>query len=126
MFIGLKRPDATIYHNHSGSARSYFIGESGEEYQVPKKITIPDVVMVNNNTKCIQICEGKIYKDYLLGIKQLDNLTKLIEYITQYYKDYTIERGLCLYLPSITVAKTMQTKYKIFFALDSSGMFTHD
>ncbi len=114
----------TIYHNHSSSARSYFIDiNTNTEYQVPKNITIPDVVMLNQEDKCIQICEGKILKDYLLGIKQLDNLTDFIEYITQYYKDYKIEKGLCLYVPELNVIETIQEKikYKIFYGIDSNG-----
>jgi hypothetical protein len=115
----------TIYHNHSSSARSYFTDQNNEEHQVPKDITIPDIVMVNKKEKRIIICEGKIEKDYMMGVRQLDNQTKFIEYVEKYYKYYTIERGLCLYVKNLTVIESIQEKipYTILFALDSSGTF---
>lgn len=114
----------TIYHNHSSSARSYFIDTKGKEHQVPKDITIPDVVMLNKETKSIQICEGKISKDYMLGVKQLDNLNKFINYLEKHYKDYDVQRGLCLYVKTVQELESIKKKnvYPIFFALDSLGV----
>lgn len=113
----------TVYHNHSSSARSYFADEQGVEHQVRKDVTIPDVVMVNKQQKLIQICEGKIMKDCLLGVKQLENLAKFMEYTQNHYKGYEIERGLCLYVNQLSDIETLKNKlsYKIFFALDSTG-----
>ena len=117
----------TIYHNHSSSARSYFTDEEGNEHQVPKDVTIPDVVCLNREKKLIQICEGKILKDCLLGVKQLDNLTKFIAYMNTHYtrEDYHIERGLCIYAENLADIKGLLLSYPIFFALDSKGSIMH-
>jgi hypothetical protein len=112
----------TIYHNHSSSARSNFVDEDGTEHQVPKDVTIPDVVVGNKERKVIQICEGKIFKDRLMGVKQLDELTDFIKYTNDHYKGYTIERGLCLYAERLSQVHSLSTlTYPIFFALDSAG-----
>ena len=113
----------TVYHNHSSSARSYFMDQQGKELQVPKDTTIPDVVMVHKETKQIQVCEGKILKDCFLGVKQLDNLTKFLKYVETHYKGYTVERGLCLYGNTLGEIESVkkQLSYPIFFALDSNG-----
>jgi hypothetical protein len=114
---------ATIYHNHSSSARSYFIDSQGNEHQVPKNFTIPDVVMVNKEKRCIQVCEGKILKDYLLGIKQLDNLTNFLKYLETHYMGYTVQRGLCLYGNTSKEIESVKKElsYPVFFAMDSTG-----
>jgi len=112
----------TIYHNHSSSARSNFVDEDGTEHQVPKDVTIPDVVVGNKERKVIQICEGKVFKDRLMGVKQLDELSDFIKYTNDHYKGYTIERGLCLYAERLSQVHSLSAlTYPIFFALDSAG-----
>jgi len=113
----------TVYHNHSSSARSYFTDIEGNNHQVPKDMTIPDVVVINKEKKQIEICEGKILKDCFLGVKQLDNLTKFQNYVETYYKEYTIKRGLCLYVNHLREIESIKNKlsYPILFALDSTG-----
>lgn len=63
----------------------------------------------------------------MLGVEQLDNLSKFIEYVTSYYPDYKIEKGLCLYVPAISNVLELQEKinYKIWFALDSLGNYSY-
>ena len=114
----------TAFHNHSSSAKSYFTDQDGKEHQVPKDITIPDVVMVNKEKKNIQVCEGKIIKDWELGITQLDNLKMFIAYLERHYKGYTVECGLCLYGNTNREIEAVKEKssYPIFFALDATGM----
>ena len=112
----------TIYHNHSSSARSYFTDQHGKEHQVPKDVTIPDVVMVHYETKRIQVCEGKIMKDRLLGVKQLGNLTKFLDYLKLHYDGYAVELGLCLYGNSVKEISSVELCYPVFFGLDSKGM----
>jgi len=115
----------TAYHNHSSSARSDFIDECGNHHHVPKKITLPDVVLVDKKSKHIIICEGKIVKDCLLGVKQLDNLISFQTYVESHYKGYTLELGLCLYGNSITEIELAKRKvsYPVFFSLDSEGNY---
>ena len=113
----------TVYHNHSSSARSYFMDSHGKEHQVPKDLTIPDVVMVNKEKRCIQVCEGKILKDYILGIKQLENLTNFLKYLKTHYMGYSVELGLCLYGNTFREIESIKKKlsYPVFFAMDSTG-----
>lgn len=117
----------TIYHNHSSSARSHFIDTTGKSHQVPKDATIPDVVVVHEGLKRVQICEGKIFKDCRKGVAQLDNLTKFIEYLESHYEGYVIERGLCVYGRTLTEVKSVENEfaYPVFFALDSTGSMLH-
>jgi hypothetical protein len=118
-----KKGWTTIYHNHSSSARSYFMDSKGKEHQVPKDVTIPDVVMVNEKERVIQVCEGKILKDCFLGVKQLDNLTKFIHYLESHYVGYDVQRGLCLYGNTFREIESVkkQLSYPVFFAMDSTG-----
>lgn len=113
----------TVFHNHSSSARSYFMDSQGKEHQVPKDFTIPDVVMVNKEKRCIQVCEGKILKDCFLGVKQLENLANFLKYLETHYIGYTVERGLCLYGDTFREIESVkkQLSYPIFFAMDSTG-----
>lgn len=113
----------TIYHNHSSSARSYFMDPNGKEHQVPKDLTIPDVVMANPKKRCIQVCEGKILKDCFLGVKQLENLTGFLKYLQTHYMGYTVERGLCLYGDTFEGIESVKKHlpYPVFFAMDSTG-----
>ena len=117
----------TIYHNHSSSARSYFTDSEGNEHQVPKNFTLPDVVMVNKETLCVQVCEGKILKDCFLGVKQLENLTNFLTYLETHYLGYTIQCGLCLYGNSFREIESVkkQLSYPVFFAMDSTGTLYH-
>jgi len=114
-----------IYHNHSSSARSFFLDPAGASFAVPKTITIPDLVYVNTELKKLYICEGKIEKCLALGTKQLDEQGPFMEYAQKYYPHYTIERGLCLYASSLEKVPTLQaaTKYPIWFVLDASGRY---
>ena len=116
----------TIYHNHSSSARSHFTDNQLVDRQVPKDVTIPDVVLINDERRIIRICEGKIKKDVVMGVNQLNNLTKFIEYTLGYYPNYMIERGLCVYLPRLSEMNDVQTiaaPYPVWFALDSTGNY---
>lgn len=111
----------TVFHNHSSSAKSYFIGEKGTEEAVPK-ITIPDVVMVNKEERYIHICEGKIWKDRLKGVEQLDHLSDFKHYTQERYPGYTIILGLCLYVRSLSeIDAKKKLKYPVLFAMDSEG-----
>ena len=114
-----------IYHNHSSSARSFFEDLAGVPHAVPKTVTIPDLVFVNTATKRFFICEGKVKKDIGLGVKQLDAQTAFMEFAKRHYPDFGMERGLCLFIPSLDELDTLQTKssYPIWFALDNEGTF---
>ena len=114
-----------IYHNHSSSARSFFLDSTGKPSAVPKSVTIPDLVFIDEAQKRVYICEGKIKKDILKGVAQLDNLGKFIEYVLKHYPGYAVQRGLCLYLPKLADMATLQpsVKYPIWFALDATGTY---
>ncbi len=116
-----------IYHNHSSSARSFFLDSLGTPLAVPKTITIPDLVFLDRGRKRLFICEGKIKKDLGKGVQQLNNQTAFMEFTKKYYPEFAVERGLCLYVPSLTEIAELQSEspYPIWFALDSEGNFVH-
>jgi uncharacterized membrane protein len=111
----------TLFHNHSSSARSSFLLPTGAVCQVPKTCSIPDIVLKNSTKKTIYICEGKIYKDILKGVAQLDELSAFEKFLSGHYKDFTIEKGLCVYLPK--GKKAPATKYPIWFTLNEDGSY---
>jgi hypothetical protein len=117
---------SVLYHNHSSSARSYFVDSKQKNYAVPKDVTIPDLVLADHTNQKMYICEGKIKKDILMGVRQLDNLTKFIEYVQPLYPSYTIEKGLCVYVPKLDDLTAIQPtiSYPIWFGLDSQGNYT--
>jgi hypothetical protein len=112
----------TVFHNHSSSARSYFMDQDGKEHQIPKNITIPDVVMVHKEKKTIQVCEGKVLKKCFLGVEQLNNLTNFRTYLQTHYKGYAVELGLCLYGNTLDEIESIKPlSYPVFFSMDSTG-----
>jgi len=118
---------SVLYHNHSSSARSYFVDSEQKNHAIPKDVTIPDLVLADHTTKKIYICEGKIKKDVAMGARQLDNLTKFIDYIQPLYPSYSIEKGLCVYVPKLTDVAALQPtlSYPIWFGLDAQGKYTN-
>ena len=111
-----------IFHNHSSSAKSFFLDEAGKEHQVPKSTTIPDIVFRNDDTKTVYICEGKVLSCIPAGIHQLDALVSFESLVSQHYPNYKIEKGLCVYTPDMQQLPEY-TQYPIWFALDSRGSY---
>jgi hypothetical protein len=101
----------SIYENHAGCERGYFITKSGEHLSVDKKIPeldvrdkisrnieIPDLVLIDFDRIEIINIEGKSYKNMEQGIKELDNFDAIEKYyIKKYYPEYRIIRTVVLY-----------------------------
>jgi hypothetical protein len=65
--------------------------------------------------------EGKIVKDIKKGDAQLENLGKFEKLVLSKYPGYTIKKGLCIYNDFKSIP---ETKYPVWFTLDSKGNFT--
>ncbi len=122
----------TIYSNHAGCERSYFLTTEGEKLAVEKYanrskykkgdksqiINLPDLIIVDDSEKLVINIEGEMYKNAKAGIKQLKGFASFEKlYITKYYPKYKIERTVILY-GSHNSKKPIG---KITFVLNSNG-----
>ena len=102
----------SIYENHAGCERGYFITSSGEHIVVQKYldrdaykegdkskiIHIPDLVLIDFKEIEIINIEGKKYQNMLQGIEELNNFDAFEEfYIKKHYPEYEIIRTVVLY-----------------------------
>lgn len=102
----------SIYENHAGCERGYFITSNGEHLSIDKKIPesdvpaglmrrnieIPDLVLVDFDRAEIINIEGKTYNNVNNGISELNNFDAVEKYyIKKYYPDYKIIRTVVLY-----------------------------
>ncbi len=102
----------SIFENHAGSEKSYFITKEGEpivlkkysnraEYKAGDKskiVHIPDLILIDfDRTEIINI-EGKKYQFRKKGIEELNNYDYIEEnYIHKYYPKFSITRTVVLY-----------------------------
>jgi hypothetical protein len=108
------------FHNHAGCQRSSILSLDGTCAAVPKNVTMPDVVLVDAVNKVVYITEGKDSSKIKNAQYQLDNLGLFMEICSKAYPDYTLKRGLCLYLDKPVV----NARYPVWFTLTPSGVFT--
>lgn len=102
----------SIYENHAGCERGYFLTKEGKPIAVEKYldrdrykngdktqiIHLPDLVLVDIDRAKIINVEGKTYINIFEGIKDLDNFDAFERfYINKYYPDYKIIRTVVLY-----------------------------
>jgi len=102
----------SIYENHAGCERGYFITKKGERITVRKYldreaykagdknkiIHIPDLVLIDLKRIEIINIEGKKYQNMLQGIEELNNFDAFEKfYIREYYPEYKIIRTVVLY-----------------------------
>jgi len=107
----------SIYENHAGCERGYFITRDGVHIKVDKKIgssnddkdddeteaedikiALPDLVLIDFESGEIINIEGKQYQNRLKGIEELGNYDEIEEhYIKKYYPEYKIIRTVVLY-----------------------------
>ena len=68
----------SIYENHAGAERGYFYDNNENIVTIAKKhngknINLPDYIFLDDEKKCIHICEGEMFLsalnmiDFLLG-----------------------------------------------------------
>lgn len=121
-------PNKTIFSNHGGCALTCIKGHNNDILSVGQKMPRPDIVFRNDESKEIEIIEGKLEKELGKGVKQLSNthLEKFIEQLNRLYPDYTIKKGLCITINSIDcIDKYKNLEIPVKFAIDNEGFFIH-
>lgn len=134
----------SIYENHAGCERGYFITKTGGYISIDKKIPInnsnpyeerrnieiPDLVLLDfDRTEIINI-EGKTYKNMAIGIRELDNFDAVEKYyISKYYPEYKIIRTVVLYggfadkIERIEVSFLLNSSGKIVLSCSAPELF---
>ena len=102
----------SIFENHAGSEKGYFITADGEHIQLAKYenrekykagdkskiVHIPDLILIDFGRSEIINIEGKKYRFRKDGIKKLENYDFIEEnYIKKYYPKFEIIRTVVLY-----------------------------
>jgi hypothetical protein len=102
----------SIFENHAGSEKGYFITKEGESIPLAKYkdkekykegdkeqiIHIPDLILIDFGHNEIINIEGKKYVTRKNGIAELNNYDFIEEnYISKYYPDFQIVRTVVLY-----------------------------
>lgn len=134
----------TIYHNHAGSERGYFLAEDGEKLAVKKYtdrakyksgdkskiIALPDLVLKDEEEQLIINIEGEMYQNAQNGIEQLKGFDAFEKsYISQYYPSYNITRTVVLYgsqdkqKPIGEISFILTTEGKTLISLNAPKLF---
>ena len=134
----------TIYHNHAGCERGYFLTQNGEKLAVKKYtnrakykagdkskiIALPDLVLKDEEEKLIINIEGEMYKNSKVGIEQLKGFDAFEElYISHYYPNYNIQRTVVLYgsedrkKPIGKISFVLTTQGKILISATAPKLF---
>ena len=135
----------SIYENHAGCERGYFMTKDGEAKTVKKYIDhekykagdksqivhIPDLVVADTERLEIINVEGKKYKNMDQGIHELNNFDAFEEYyIKEYYPEYKkIIRTVVLYgsfqdqIERIEVSFLLNTNGKMILSINSPKVF---
>jgi hypothetical protein len=102
----------SIFENHAGSEKGYFLTSKGEHIQLAKYtnrekykagdkskiIYIPDLILIDNMRNEIINIEGKKYKFCKKGIEQIKSYDFIEKnYIKKYYPNFKIIRTIVLY-----------------------------
>ena len=98
--VSLNNSVKSIYENHAGCERGYFYSDEGKGIALPKKdqsgvnnLLIPDLILLNNETKEILVIEGKKSSTLERGLEEINNYDSIEnEYIKPEYPDYSISR----------------------------------
>lgn len=108
------------FHNHAGCQRSSFTSLNGNQTAVPKKVTMPDVVLIDYDKKTLYLVEGKKGSIAKSAQQQLDALDDFEKICSNAYPGFSFKRGLCLYIDK----NPTDIRYPVWFTLDPSGVFT--
>lgn len=122
----------SIFENHAGCEKGYFITDKGEPIPLPKYVNralyksgnksaiyyIPDLILLDNCNKEIINIEGKKYENKDKGIAELNNYDDIErDFIFKYYPIFNINRTVVLY-----GSKNKQiTEKEIGFLLNENG-----
>lgn len=122
----------SIYENHAGCERGYFITQNGEKLTVEKYsdrtlykagdktaiIALSDLTLVDFKKKEVINIEGEMHQNAHKGIAQLDGFDAFENlYIKKHYPDYSIIRTVVLYGSNDNAVPIG----KISFLLNSKG-----
>jgi hypothetical protein len=123
----------SIFENHAGCEKGYFFTKEGipkaiEKYTDRNKykagdkeeiISLPDLILIDNDRIKIINIEGKKYENMKLGIRELCNFDGIEKfYIKKYYPKYNIIRTVVLY--GSTNKKI--SRIEVSFLLNSKGL----
>lgn len=111
----------TIFDNHGGCEKSYFIGlnKNGikEEIPISKTYTnnggkIPDLVVKDDKNKKIYMYEGKKIEAIKAGLEEIKGFDKFeTDYLKPHYPDYSYDRGLII--NGGTISKETEIKFQL-------------
>lgn len=102
----------SIFENHAGCEKGYFITDKGEPIALPKYVNrasyksgnksaiyyIPDLILLDNSNDEIINIEGKKYENKNIGIAELGNYDDIErDFINRYYPQHIINRTVVLY-----------------------------
>jgi hypothetical protein len=134
----------TIYHQHAGCERGYFLTEDGEKLAVDKYtdrtkykagdksqiVALPDLVLKDEEEKLIINIEGEMYKNAKAGVIQLEGFDAFEKlYISKYYPKYDITRTVVLYgsedtqTPIGKISFILTTQGKILISVTAPILF---
>jgi len=123
----------SIFENHAGSEKGYFITPTGKpiplakyndraKYKAGDKkeiIAIPDLILKDSGRSEIIICEGKKWESRQNGIDELANYGPMEKkYINEHYPKFSIIRTVVLYGSTI---ETPPAEVKVGFVLNENG-----
>lgn len=123
----------SIYENHAGCERGYFLSSSGEHIAIKKYINrekykagdkskiinLPDLIILDTTRKQIINIEGEMYENKHNGVKQImlfDSFEDL--YVKPSYPNFSIIRRVVLYGGS---NKSEKFEVRVGFVLSEDG-----
>ncbi|MEG2402365.1 MAG: hypothetical protein RSB34_05475 [Muribaculaceae bacterium] len=134
----------SIFENHAGCEKGYFITKSGEYLQLAKYqnkelyksgdkgqiIYIPDLILIDFERSEVINIEGKKYQFREKGIKELNNYDFIENnYIQKYYSNVKIIRTVVLYgsnnneIVEIEVGFLLNEKGKLILGVQAPNLF---
>ncbi len=131
----------SIYENHAGCERGYFLDKDGKRVTVGKYINrdsykagdkkaiinLPDLTILDISRKEIIDIEGETYKNKLNGIAQLELFDAFeSKYIGKSYQDCSICRTVVLYGGDSSLPKPLETEVSFILYQDGSIYLSAD
>lgn len=102
--VGIYNGLETVYENHAGCERGYFIDKNKKLLTIPKKdsynnnLYIPDLILYDRCSNLIILIEGKKRSTINQGIKELKQYDSIEnEFIKKYYPNSKVYRYLSIF-----------------------------
>lgn len=134
----------SIFENHAGCEKGYFITSDGTPVALAKysdrqrykggdkskRVSIPDLVLIDIPENEVITIEGKKYVNREKGIRELDNYDSFDElYLNRYYPSYKIVRTVVLYggqeerISGIKVGFLLNQSGKLVLGIEAPSLF---